>query len=75
MKNTELHQTTVKTIEGCLDCPMCDPNEFCTGHKCRLLRNSEWIKVTKYGLPITPSWCPIKKSDFIFKWTEKKATE
>ena len=75
MKNTELHQTTVKTIESCKDCPMCKENDFCAGFSCRLLYNSELIKSTKYALPITPSWCPIKKIDFIFKWTEKKATE
>lgn len=73
MKNAELHQTTVKAIESCKDCPMCVNG--CAGFSCRLLWNSELIKSTKYGLPITPSWCPIKKSDFIFKWTEKKATE
>lgn len=59
-------------ISGCIDCPMCDMNEMCSGYSCRLKSPGEnFIKETKSYNPITPKWCPIKLNNITFKYKRK----
>jgi hypothetical protein len=64
-------------IDGCINCPMCDMNDMCSGYSCQLYRmlNPPGYKIgdnfihedTKKFIPINPDWCPIQGEGLILK--------
>jgi len=62
-------------IEGCINCPVIDQNDFCDGWTCRLeeKKNSDAYTIIledKNFLPINPDWCPLKEQTILLKLIE-----
>ncbi len=57
-----------RIINGCFDCPFNYEYDMSVGYGCTLDAENRRIGRSKEYLPITPDWCPVKKSSVVVKY-------
>jgi hypothetical protein len=62
-----------RIVSGCLDCQLCDPSSHFPEYCCLLGEHTDnFIKESDKLEPITPTWCPIKQSNFLFQYSDQQ---